>query len=234
MSSIMLNPTLLEGKEVSHGYRILKYLSRGAFSLVYKAQRMDPEETVAIKLTPVDRLPKKWQEEIRKAAKLRGITEVVQYLDHFEGKIENVEFLFTVLEYVEGVNLAQYCAAHPEEITMPFLKNLAIQVLRAFYAMTKVNESHEDLHEGNILVTSDPRVLEETLRIKVTDFGTGFQSSTWDASDDYFQLAKILHSLLEQYIDPAQLNIDDRYIYNKFVNEFLKKIIRARSYSPFI
>ena len=180
---------------------------------------------MAIKVTAYAKLPDNWQKELQKAGKLRGVPEVVSYLDHFVDMIDNVNHLFIVMEHVDGSNLENYCQLHPEEITMPFVKNLAIQVLRAFYAMWGVGEKHEDLHEGNILITKDKRIAFDSLRIKVTDFGTGFKSSNWDASDDYFQLALICQRLLERYVDPAQLNADDRFLYERFVKGFFKKLL---------
>jgi len=225
MSTIMDNPEELLGQTI-HGYTFREYIGRGAISAVYKAERKDiVDDVVAIKITPEKNLPKNWQKELRKAVKLRGITEVVQYLDHFPDMIDNNQHLFIVLEYVNSSNLKEYCRAHPKEITMAFIKNLAVQVLRALYAMEKVQESHEDLHEGNILIAKDPRVPFESLRIRVTDFGTGFTSSNWDASDDYYQLALICHRLLEEHIDPAQLNADDRFLFEKISQEFLRKLL---------
>lgn len=218
------NPELIIGRTI-HGYKFLRYIGRGAIGAVYKAELEEINDLVAIKIIPIQRLPANWEIELRKAVKLRGIAEVVQYQHHFTDTIDNVAYLFIVLEYVDGSNLRDYCRTHPKDITMAFIKNLAIQVLRAFYAMSAVQEMHEDLHEGNILITKDARVPEESLRIRITDFGTGFTASTWDASDDYYQLAIICHRLLEDYIDPAQLEADDRFLFEKIVQEFLKKLL---------
>ena len=206
-------------------YTIVERVGRGAIGTVYKAKRKDTNDAVAIKVIPIKKLPDKWEKELKKAGKLNGISEFVQYKHHFFEAIENDPHLFIVLEFVEGCNLSDYCKIHPKEITMPFIKNFAKQMLHAFYSMNVVKESHEDLHAGNILIAYDPRVLYEPLRIRITDFGTGFKSSNWDASDDYYQLALICHKLLDDFIDPAELNAEDRVLYEKISNEFLKKLL---------
>lgn len=224
MTDIFENPEILVGRTINE-YTFLKYISKGKIGAVYKALRKDIGDTVACKIIPTKNLKEGWQVEMAKAAKLQGIAEVVQYRYHFAEYIGSIPHAFILWEYVDGSNLREYCRAHPTEITMDFVKNLAVQVLRAFYAMDKVQVTHGDLHEGNILIAKDHRVPDELPRIRVADFGIGSTSTSWKPSDDYYQLALICHRLLENYVDPALLDADDRFLYDSFVQEFLKKLL---------
>ena len=137
----------------------------------------------------------------------------------------NLPHVFIIWEYVNGPNLHEFSRAHQKELTIAFLKNLITEILKAFFAMERVNITHGDLHTGNILIAVDPRVPDDLPRIRITDFGVGYKTSTWDASDDYRQLAIICHDLLVNFIDPAELTPDDKYVYEKITQEFLRKLL---------
>ncbi len=193
--------------------------------IVYKAIQEEIEATVAIKIVPKRNMYENWEIELKKATKLSGIPEFVQYKWHFTGSIAGIDHLFIVSEFVNGENLTNYCKNHSKEITMDFVKTLTIKVLRGIFAMDAEKVTHGDLHEGNILVAKDPRVPDENLSIRISDFGTGFTASDWDPSDDYCQLALICRRILKNYIDPASLNFDDRNLFEFFVSSYLKKLI---------
>lgn len=234
MSTIRDNPEIIVGQTIE-GYTFLKYIGKGKIGVVYKAERKDIHDIVACKVIPIKILKKDWQIELEKAVKLQGIAEVVQYRHYFTGMIEHEAHVFVVWEYVDGNNLREYRRNHPTDITMPFIKNLAGQILRVFYAMEKVQVRHGDLHEGNILIAEDPRVPDELPRIRVADFGIGSTSSDWKPTDDYNQLALICHSLLEEHIDPALLDANDRFLYISLVQEFLRKLLeKDPTVGPFV
>ncbi len=231
MSTIMNNPDRILGQTIE-GYTFKEYIGRGAKGAVFKAEHEDINDVVAIKIIPKENLHDNWEVELRKSVKLQGIAEFVQYRHTFYGEIDNIPYVFIVLECVNGVNLKEYSQLHAKEITMAFIKNLAVQVLRAIFAMEKVNVTHGDLHAGNILIAKDPRVPDELPRIRITDFGIGYKYSDWDATDDYHQLALICRRLLEDHIDPAQLNADDKFLFEKVVEVFLKKLLEKNPTAP--
>ncbi len=214
-------------------YTFLEFIAKGANGLVYKAIRKDINDVVAIKIIPKTHWYSDWDIELQKAVKLQGIGEIVQYRQHFFGKINGEEYAFVVSEFIDGPNLRDYCKLFPQEITMAFIKNLSIQVLRAIFAMEKVKITHGDLHEGNIIIAKDPRVPDDLPRIRITDFGTGFTASDWKPVNDYYQLALICQRLLEQYIDPANLNSDDKFFYEAYIHEFLKKLLELNPTATF-
>ena len=219
---IFENPEGLIGFKV-RGYTFVKYIGHGKIGVVYRAENRDLGDVVACKVIPKENLRSEWETEIGKAAKLQGISEVVQFRHCFAEMIDKVPYVLVMWECVEGSNLKEYSHDHPSEITLAFIENMTRQILRAFFAMKVAGVAHGDLHEGNVLIAKDPRVPGNQPRIRVTDFGIGSTSSTWKPTDDYFQLAIICHRLLENHVDPATLGAEDRHFYHNFVNRFVQK-----------
>jgi serine/threonine protein kinase len=222
--NIFDNPESLIGRTIKH-YTLVDCIGKGANGVVYKAIRKDIGDTAAIKIIPEERLYNNWDIELKKAVKLQGIEQFVQYRTHFFTKLDGANYVVILSEYVNGLNLKDYARQYYKEITMAFVKNLSTQILKAIFAMQHESIRHEDLYENNILIAKDNRVPDEAPRIRITDFGTGFKSSTWDPSDDYLQLAIICQRLLSDYIDPANLDPDDTFVYEQFVNVFLKMLL---------
>jgi serine/threonine protein kinase len=224
MSTVTENPNVLVGREFS-GYKLLEYLDKGKIGVVYRAQNTQIEnDVVACKVIPTNNLKAGWEIELQKAVRLHGIAEIVQYRQHFASVVDGVLHAFIIWEYVAGSSLRKYSHDHPAEITLPFIKNLILQILRAFYAMEEAGVTHGDLHEGNILIARDPRVPDYQPRIRITDFGIGSTSSAWKPTDDYSQLAIICHRLLSDHIDSALLDSSDRRLYDALTHDFLRKI----------
>lgn len=124
-------------------------------------------------------------------------------------------------------NLRMYMRNNPSAITLPFIKLLTEKVLETFVAMQFVGISHNDLHEGNILIFHDPRsVNPDRPIIKITDFGIG--GSYNDTVDDYNKFALICHNLLEK-IEYSALDGKDKFIYDTFIEDFLKKKVLETS-----
>jgi len=109
-------------------------------------------------------------------------------------------------------------------VDTPLIKNITEQILHAFRAMKYVGISHNDLHEGNILIYHDPRIDPNMPRIKITDFGIGGSNTGLKPKDDYKELAKICHKLLN-LIDPSYLDGKDRFFYDQFLVFIQKKIL---------
>jgi hypothetical protein len=122
-------------------------------------------------------------------------------------------------------NLRTYVHNNPSAITLSFIKRLAEKILETFIAMEVVHISHNDLHEGNILIFYDPRSLDpDTPTIKITDFGIGGSHNELEPKDDYKQLALICHILLEK-VYYSGLDGKDKFLYDNFIEDFLQKKI---------
>ncbi len=223
-SGLIENPKAFEEHRLrDHPFVFRKYLGRGKIGVVYRAEDLDINDTVACKVIPPSNLKTGWENELKKVVKLHGIPQVVQFRQYCADTIEGTPYVIIISEYVDGTDLKEFAKAHPTEITIPFIENLTREVLLAFHAMMTETITHGDLHEGNILVAKDPRFPDGQPRIKITDFGIGSTSAGWQPRDDYSQLALICRNLIESYVDPAKLNPEDRSFYDAFVNDFLPK-----------
>jgi len=218
----------LKGKKIFN-YELIEEIGNGKVGVVYKAYNKDINHYRAIKIIPKNKLRQNWQIEFIKVAKLEGIPQVAQYHDHKPHNNEPYEifdgesYACILWEYVPGDNLKDFIKKNPKGMTLEVILNITDQLLQAFRAMKEEGISHNDLHEGNILIYFDKRMSNpEIPRIKVTDFGIGGSHNELKPKDDYRELARILYNLLE-LIDPSDLSDGKAlFLYDKFI-EFLKK-----------
>ena len=122
LSSVLQKPDMMIGQE-KRGYKFLKYVGKGKIGVVYKAEGQEVHDIVACKIIPTENLKKGWEIEVKKAVRLHGIPQVVQYRQHFPEMIENIPHTFIMWDYVEGENLRDYCQKHSREITMSSIRN---------------------------------------------------------------------------------------------------------------
>jgi serine/threonine protein kinase len=231
----MRNPKLpdfdqFKGK-IFGDYELIEEIGNGKIGVVYKAHRKDIDHYRAIKIIPDEKLRPNWQLEIIKVVKLVSIPQVAQYYDHkaeqvFDGK----SYACISWEYIKGDNLKDFVKKNPKAITLEVILNITDQLLQAFRAMKEEGISHNDLHEGNILIYFDKRMGNpEIPRIKITDFGIGGSHDELKPKDDYRELARILHNLLE-LIDPSDLSDGKAlFLYDKFI-EFIALGSRGGEY----
>lgn len=221
----------LKGRKIFN-YELIEEIGHGKVGVVYKAYNKDINHYRAVKIIPKKKLRQNWQIEFIKVAKLEGIAQVTQYHDHKPHENEPYEifdgesFACVLWEYVNGDNLRDYIRKNPKAMTLEVILNITDQLLQAFRAMKEEGISHNDLHEGNILIYFDKRMSNpETPRIKVTDFGIGGSHNELMPKDDYRELARILHNLLE-LIDPSDLSDGKAlFIYDTLIEFIRKKLL---------
>jgi len=207
--------------EIIDGYQLVEEIGRGKTGVVYKTLVTAIGHTVACKLIPKSKLKLGWEIEIQKVTKLDGIGQIVQYkqpplIHNFAGS----DYLCMFWEYIPGLNLREWIKRN--KITLEIFRTIVDEILQAFYAMKQVDISHNDLHEGNIIIYEDERVISPHPRIKITDFGIGGSLNQLVPKDDYRELARICHSLLVS-IDSSELEGPDRYFYDQFIDDFIPK-----------
>lgn len=150
------------------GYEIQREIGRGASSVVYLARQVSVDRLVAIKaisLSAADETSIKRQR--REAAVLSRLQHpgIVQIYDVVEAET----LLCSVIEYVDGPTLAQYCAGTPLE---PKAAARLVRILAE--TMAVVHETgivHRDLKPSNVLMASGDEP-------KITDFGLAKLLST--------------------------------------------------------
>jgi eukaryotic-like serine/threonine-protein kinase len=178
-------------------HRILRVLGEGGMGVVYLAKRTDLGSLVAIKI-----LRDAWLSPARRE---RFSTEqrMLAQLNHPSiARLYDADTLpdgtpWFVMEYVEGVLLTVYCAAHDSSIEdrLKLFRSVcdAVQYAHAHAVI------HRDLKPSNILVKSDGS-------IRLLDFGIAKQMESLDASVD--QTATGLRLMTPAYAAPEQIRGD--------------------------
>jgi eukaryotic-like serine/threonine-protein kinase len=164
-------------------YRLLRKLGEGGMGIVYLAERSGDgfKQTVALKLIrggfATASLETRLLEERRILAKLEhpGIARFIDGGSTPSGQP------FVAMEYIEGVDLVQYCATRG----LSLRRRLALfaAVCDAVHYAHQQLVVHRDLKPGNILVTKDgrPKLLDFGLAKVLEDDGSmdATQTAPW-------------------------------------------------------
>lgn len=151
------------------GYRLICEVGRGGSGVVYKAEHLALQRTVALKT-----LPPEAPFDASRTVRFRAEAEAVARLQHpnivqiYEiGDANGRPFL--ALEYVEGGSLAQRLAGTPWDPRKAAC--LLELVARAIHYAHLQGVVHRDLKPGNILLQASEGQLGSPITPKVTDFG---------------------------------------------------------------
>lgn len=195
-------------------YRVLLEIGSGGMGAVYLAERADEEfeQRVALKLIR-ETLPGKAALE-----RFRRERQILAKLEHpgiarlLDGGVTESGQPYTVMEYVEGLPIDQYCERH--ELTVAQRLRLFLQVAKAVEFAHRNLVLHLDLKPANILVTPDgearlldfgiSRILNETQTTELTaplltlQYASPEQLSAQPVgmASDEFSLATVLYRLL--------------------------------------
>ncbi|HEY7330058.1 MAG TPA: protein kinase [Gemmataceae bacterium] len=151
----------LVGQKISH-FRVLAKVGQGAMGVVYKAEDLRLNRTVALKflteeLSTDPKAQERFQREARAASALnhRNICTIYE-VDEHDG------FSVIAMEYMAGKSLDQLIGGN--RITVDELVSYALQATDALAAAHTVGVIHRDLKPSNIMVGADGQ-------LKVLDFG---------------------------------------------------------------
>lgn len=188
---------VLPGETLDGKYRVERVIGRGAMGIVVAARHLQLDQRVAIKFlrpelasNPV--VAERFLREGKAAVKIEG-EHVVRVYD--VGQLEGGA-PFLVMEYVDGMDLAQLIAAEG-----PLEPERAIEfVLQVCDAMAQAHAAgiiHRDLKPANLFVSQRPN---GTQLIKVLDFGISKMSGSEAAMT---RTVAVIGSPL--YMSPEQL-----------------------------
>jgi len=229
-------------------YKIIRKLGEGGMATVYEAVHIRLGTKVAIKILKAEYqvnaiIRKRFINEAKITARLihPNIVRVLDFIESHEGTV-------IVMEYLDGLNLAQYLKKYQPSIDRKI--SLFIQVLKALDFAHRHGIIHRDIKPENIFLLHDHTV-------KVLDFGiakisendlkltsTGTQMGTplymspeqvkevsqVDNLTDIYSLGVVLYFLLEGK-PPYNVETLSKYeIFNKIVNEPLKRLTKHKEY----
>jgi eukaryotic-like serine/threonine-protein kinase len=147
-------------------YVLRKRLGRGGFGEVWRAERRQPDMTVAIKVIRPDRVDK------TNLARFSAESQALALLDHpniariYDAGVTDNGIPYLVMEYVQGVPLDEYCDR--ERLTIRQRLELMARICGAVHHAHTQGIIHRDLSPDNILIavheTDEPQP-------KIVDFG---------------------------------------------------------------
>ncbi len=150
------------GKQVSH-YRILEKLGSGGMGVVYRAEDLKLQRTVALKflrpdalLSPQDRARFTYEARAASALEHSNICSIFEIDETEDGQ------MFICMPCYEGATLREKIAAGPLKI--PEAIDIAIQLAEGLQEAHDKGIVHRDIKSGNIIVTDKGQV-------KIMDFG---------------------------------------------------------------
>jgi serine/threonine-protein kinase len=149
------------GQTISH-YRVLEKIGEGGMGVVYKAEDIALNRSVAIKVLPPELLtePSRKERFIQEAQAASAINHPNIAQVYELGEHEGIHFI--AMEYVEGKTMRQL--ARDKKLKLEKLVEIMIQATDALTKAHKKGIVHRDLKPENIMINEDGLV-------KVLDFG---------------------------------------------------------------
>ncbi len=179
-------------------YEIDRLLGRGGMGSVYLAHRADGQfdQQVAIKLVDLPLASDLFRERFRVERQILASLVHPFIARLLDGGVADSGELFLAMEYVDGVAITDYCAAHA--LAVPERLRLFLEVLSAVQFAHQNLIVHRDLKPDNILIAADgtPRLL---------DFGTAklLMPLSGDPAADLTQLG--FNAFTPNYASPEQI-----------------------------
>lgn len=183
-------------KTVFEGYRIIEVIGSGGMGTVYKAEQIDLNRIVALKvmLENADQAPAT-RERFRREALIMATVNHPNIVQIFEvGQTAYTSFFS--MEYVDGPSLNNLVRQKPMDWRNS--TGVILQVCNAILFLHKKGIIHRDIKLANILIGSDKWV-------KLTDFGISRARLKSDDSE-YTQVLKFLGT--PEYMAPELLRLE--------------------------
>jgi len=161
--TIQQSPKIISQESILGGkYRIIEPIGKGGMGVVYKAEDIKLERTVALKFLPPDLTedPEARERFVREAKAAAALSHPHICTIHEIGEDENQYFI--AMECIEGQSLKQKILKGP--LDQAEALDIALQVAEGLEEAHKKGIVHRDIKPGNIMVTDKGSV-------KVMDFG---------------------------------------------------------------
>ena len=201
------------GSVIANRYKILEALGQGGMGAVYKAEDIELNRLVALKVIRSDMandgdLLQRFKQEILLASKITD-RHIVRIFDLGDGD----GFKFITMEYVEGETLSSILA-HGGKLAVEEALGIVRQILQGLESAHRENIIHRDLKPANIMRDVQGRVVVMDFGLARTVAGDGMtgtglivgtmeymspeqaQSLPLDARSDIFSIGLIFYELL--------------------------------------
>lgn len=156
-------PPLLSPRMVFDGFRIVRELHASSRSHVYLAVDEDSGETVVLKTPSIDLSgdPAYLERFLLEEWTARRVDS--PHVLKAPAPTRRRNFLYVVLEYVEGRTLAQWMVDHPRP-DLATVRGIVEQLARGLRALHRLEMLHQDLRPENVMI-------DATGTARIVDFG---------------------------------------------------------------
>ena len=181
-------------------YKISKVIGKGAFGTVYKAFELCSGRLVAIKQIQIDTNNKNLVLKEIEVLKKVEHQNIVKYFNF----IKEDNYMFIIMEFLEGGTLKQYIKENENNITEDIAREIIKQIFNALsYLHYSCDVCHRDIKPENIMFSEKNNISS----IKLLDFGL--------SSDSFESKIRMQNCGTLTYMAPEQIS---GAIYSKAVD----------------
>lgn len=198
---------LKENEIINERYKILKYLGRGGFGIVYKCFDNVLNTEVAIKfLDPmITRDPKKFHRIKREINISRKITDnrivkIFTMEKHFD-------VIFLVMEFIDGIPLSEIIKN--KDYKWEEFKPILIEILNGLKFLHKNEIIHRDLKPGNIMIlkNNNIKIVDFGLAKEITDMEKTSTTEEFSGTAEFVSPEQVEGEVLDAQSDIYQIGI---------------------------
>lgn len=157
-------PPLLEAGQVFDGYRIVRELHGSFRSHIYLAVETESDTAVTLKVPSIDLRGD--PAYLKRFAMEEWIARRVNSPHVLKAALPNRRrnFLYVVMEYVDGQSLTQWMIDHPKP-ELETVRGIVEQIARGLQALHRMEMLHQDIRPANVMI-------DKTGTAKIIDFGS--------------------------------------------------------------
>jgi eukaryotic-like serine/threonine-protein kinase len=198
--------TQLDGETFHAGdqidnYRLIRLLGQGGMGNVWLAEQSEPmERQVAIKLISSTLAPREWRARFSFELQSLALLQHPNIASVYDAGVAIQGQPYIVMEYIDGVNLIEYCRNH--DLAWTDRVRLFVQAAQGVQHAHQRGILHRDLKPQNILVTSQA----DSVCVKLIDFGLARHIHT--APDAAFNTTRGQVIGTIDYMSPEQASLD--------------------------
>ena len=161
---ILYIPSDIQGKSCLCSFKLTKKLGEGTFGVVRLATNIQTGEEVAIKIMEKARITNKEDQE--RIARERDVLQNLRHANivHLYSVIETEQYLYLIMEYVQGKELFDYIIDHTRLTEIEACKYYQ-QIVSGMEYLHAHKIVHRDVKPENLLLDS------KTKDLKIVDFG---------------------------------------------------------------
>ncbi|MFN7939406.1 MAG: protein kinase [Bryobacteraceae bacterium] len=225
-------------------YRLLSSIGRGGMGEVYLADRIDRqyEKKVAVKVSFYAMSSDEAQQRFLREQQAMATLDHPHIVKLLDGGVTEDDIPYFVMDFVEGLPLAEYCSQ--KQLSLTARLELFRKICAAVHYAHQNLIVHRDIKPGNIVVTSDgepklldfglAKILKQEKHARLTAAGQSPMTLRYAApeqidgrpvtvSTDVYALGVLLYFLLTGRVPHYERGLADIVLANRILNDEIPK-----------